>query len=324
MKTALKILAVLLGVVLVAFIGLIITILVRWDRTFEVEAPDIEASSDADVIARGEYLFNSASACILCHHEDGSHGDVVDGALPPPSGGRVLPIGPPGELHVPNLTPHSTGIGDLSDGQLARALRYGVRHDDRAMWPIMEYQTMADADVRALISYLRSLEPVENEVPEHDYSMLGKGLLAFVIEPVGPHTDIPTRPESGLSVENGEYLAKHVSMCFTCHTDHTIGATDYGTPFAGGFRSPLENGDTERVIVTPNLTPDPETGVIYGWTEDEFVARFRDAEPSIPNSIMPWVAYARMTDDDLRSIFRYLNSLEPVEADFEAGLQDVE
>jgi hypothetical protein len=41
------------------------------------------------------------------------------------------------------------------------------------------------------------------------------------------------------------------------------------------------------------------------------VARFR-AGRLIPESYMPWVFFARMTDDDLRAIYRYLRSLAPV------------
>jgi hypothetical protein len=66
------------------------------------------------------------------------------------------------------------------------------------------------------------------------------------------------------------------------------------------------------VYVAPNLTPDEKTSVIGRWTEDVFVARFRQGE-LIEGTPMPWGAYGRMTDDDLRSTFRYLNGLPPVE-----------
>lgn len=48
------------------------------------------------------------------------------------------------------------------------------------------------------------------------------------------------------------------------------------------------------------------------WTEDAFVTRFRQGE-TIGGTPMPWGAFARMTEDDLRSIFTYLHSLPPVE-----------
>jgi hypothetical protein len=68
--------------------------------------------------------------------------------------------------------------------------------------------------------------------------------------------------------------------------------------------------DAARVYVTPNLTPDSETSVIGQWSEDTFVARFW-AGAVLEGTPMPWGAFARMTDDDLRAIYRYLRSLPP-------------
>jgi len=62
--------------------------------------------------------------------------------------------------------------------------------------------------------------------------------------------------------------------------------------------------------VTPNLTPDPTTSPVGGWPEDTFVARFRAGEV-VPGTPMPWGAFARFTDDDVRAIYRYLRSLPP-------------
>jgi hypothetical protein len=47
------------------------------------------------------------------------------------------------------------------------------------------------------------------------------------------------------------------------------------------------------------------------WTEDQFVARFRTGR-TIKESPMPWGPLRKMSDDDLRSIYRYLTSLPPV------------
>ena len=68
--------------------------------------------------------------------------------------------------------------------------------------------------------------------------------------------------------------------------------------------------DASRVYVTPNLTPDPETSPIGQWSEDAFVTRFR-AGPALEGTPMPWGAFARMSDEDLRAIYRYLRTLPP-------------
>ena len=87
-----------------------------------------------------------------------------------------------------------------------------------------------------------------------------------------------------------------------------------GPRFAGGlvFR---KAGDPAQVLVSPNLTPDPRTGVMAGWTRERFVARFRRGS-SRPWSPMPWGPFSRMTDFDLESLYLYLRDLEPVARDY--------
>ena len=84
--------------------------------------------------------------------------------------------------------------------------------------------------------------------------------------------------------------------------------------FAGGHEFPLESGK----VVSPNITPDPLTG-IGGWPREAFVARFRgyaDGAPAVspgdPNTPMPWTLYAGMTEEDLGAIYDYLRTVAPV------------
>ncbi|MBM3506627.1 MAG: hypothetical protein FJX64_02680 [Alphaproteobacteria bacterium] len=74
--------------------------------------------------------------------------------------------------------------------------------------------------------------------------------------------------------------------------------------------------DTDRAmeIVAPNLTPDERTGVIYTWSEEVFVERFRGARV-VAGSPMPWEAFATMSDTDLAAIWRYLRTVPAVEHD---------
>jgi hypothetical protein len=76
-----------------------------------------------------------------------------------------------------------------------------------------------------------------------------------------------------------------------------------------------------KVQVPPNLTPDPPTGRIAYWSETDFVERFRRG-PTFEDTVMSWGAYRRMTNDDLRAVYRYLRSLPPVENDTGAVIQD--
>jgi mono/diheme cytochrome c family protein len=76
---------------------------------------------------------------------------------------------PAGILYPPNLTPDpETGLGRWTEGQIARAIRQGVRPDGRALIPVMpwpSYSALTEADVAAVVAYLRTLRPMRNQAP---------------------------------------------------------------------------------------------------------------------------------------------------------------
>jgi hypothetical protein len=117
--------------------------------------------------------------------------------------------------------------------------------------------------------------------------------------------------EGGISLERGEYLATGPAFCYGCHTyaNPMDGFRYTGVPFAGGAAEPDETEEGFEIIA-PNLTPDPATGILAGWNEDRFVARFRGGAV-YGGSKMPWENFGQMTDDDLRSLYRFLTSLPP-------------
>ncbi|HEX6178413.1 MAG TPA: cytochrome c, partial [Thermoanaerobaculia bacterium] len=208
----------LLGLLL----GLVGVVLVRSDRTFDAPYPDIEASSDPKVIARGRYLAYGPAHCVNCHTANGLAKDVANGATPPLTGGHEFKL-PFGVVRSRNLTPDATtGIGRYSDRELARVLRYGVKPDGRVVLPFMEMQNLTDEDLTAIISFLRSQEPVRNDIADHDFNLLGKAILAFAMKPVGPAGPIlPATPAEG-TIARGEYLATAVANCDACHTKRNL------------------------------------------------------------------------------------------------------
>ena len=294
--------------------ALAVTVLLRWDRTFEAPLPDIAASSDPDVIATGRYLAYGPAHCANCHVPP-ELGPALDRGEEPPLAGGVTFHLPPGTFRTPNLTPdRTTGIGALSDGQLARVLRYGVRRDGRAAVPFMNYHQLSDADITALISFLRSQPAVSHRVPAHDLNLLGKAVMAFLIRPTGPRAEPAKVSPAGATVERGEYLVSTVGECADCHTQRSmVDGSFTGPRLAGGNGMPSDRSP-DLLLVPPNLTPDPKTGRLASWSEDQFVARFRQGK-LIPESPMPWNAFGRMTEDDLRAVYRYLRSVPPVERD---------
>ena len=282
----------------------------RWTREFDAPYPPLSARTDPAIVAEGEYLVYSAAACAYCHVPRESW-DALD------RGERLSLIGhhlfrlPFGDFYSANVTPDAaTGIGGRSDSELARLLRYGVRADGRAAFPLMEFHDMSDEDLVAVISYLRSRPAVSHAVPDHQLTRFGKALMGFAITPVGPAQTPPRTNATAPSTARGAYLANTVSSCVTCHTDRGEDGALVGPPFAGGQRMDVA-ASTTQVFVSPNLTPDALTSPLGVWSEDQFVVRFRQG-PLLPGTPMPWGAFARLRDDDLRSLYRYLRSLPPV------------
>jgi mono/diheme cytochrome c family protein len=310
----------LLALVALAATTLGATAMTRWDRTFDVPLPDLHASTDPDVIDRGRYLVFGPAHCSYCHTPQESWSRLDAGEELPLIGGYGFEL-QIGTLYSSNLTPDvETGIGRYSDPQLARMLRHGVRPNGRAALPVMEFQNMSDEDVVAVISYLRTAPAVRNEIPENRWNMLGKTLMATMIGPVYPDGPPPAAgPAAGATVERGSYVANSVANCAGCHSPRNLTDGSYTGPrFSGGVMD--VDGDPTRFFSVPNLTPDPATGHITGWSEDQFVARFR-AGKRYEDSHMPWDAFARMSDDDLRAVYRYLRTLEPVHNETGALLQ---
>jgi mono/diheme cytochrome c family protein len=299
----------ILGIVVLLLAALVIAVQLRWNRTFTAPTPELRASTDSAVIARGRYLAYGPAACAYCHVPKADWARLDAGEAIPLAGGHVFPL-PFGDLFSPNLTPDATGLGRRSDGEVARVLRQGVRADNRAAFPFMEYQNLSDADLVAILSFLRSQPAVSNAVPDIRYNLMGKALMAFLIRPGSPATPPLAESPAGATIERGAYLANSVSSCVACHTNRSKTGAVIGEKFAGGQRMDIED-DPTHVYVTPNLTPDPSTGHIYSWSEGDFVARFRRGRVR-PVAFMPWGAFARMSEDDLRAIYRYLRSLPPV------------
>lgn len=114
---------------------------------------------------------------------------------------------------------------------------------------------------------------------------------------------VPAIATDGPPTERGEYLAR-VGNCAGCHT-----APD-GAPFAGGRHLESPYG----TFVTPNITPDPETG-IGRWDRAAFRAALKrgrrpDGTPLYP--ACPYPNFTHASDADLDAIHAYLRELTPV------------
>ncbi len=293
---------------------LVVVVEVGSRRKFDAPYPDIHASNDPKVVARGKYIVYGAGHCVNCHVGSSLQESVRAGQTPLLEGGLRFKL-PVGEFYTPNLTPdNETGIGYLSDQQIARVIRYGVMPDGRAALPFMTFQDISDEDLTAIVSFLRSQDPVRHLVTPSKPNFLGKAIMAFLLKPSGPTQQIAkTSPAIEPTVERGAYVANNVAICWECHTKRNpMDGSFQGAKFAGGGVLPLD-GDESHVLVTPNLTPS-KTGRITDWSEDRFVGRFQ-AGVGIPGTHMPWRQFASMNENDIRAIYRYLRTLPPSDND---------
>ena len=310
-----KLLRILGILVLVLVVGGAAFVTSRQHLTFDAAYPKVAASTDSAIIERGHYIVRNAAPCASCHGDPYQREANLAGRDVPLVGGVVFDI-PPGKFYTRNLTPDpETGLGNVADSAIARALRFGVGHDGRALLPFMEMQGLADDDLEAVVSYLKSQPPVRNPIPPHHWTVLGRVIRATLLaNPVGPATTPPTHAPRGTSVETGRYLVESVSLCWACHTQRSQMTGALTGPRFSGTTGFIDEADLGRTWSPPNITSDPETGRLAQMTEDQFVARFRQGR-IIPGSPMPWQAFSRLHEEDLRSIYQYLKSVPPVKND---------
>ena len=245
-------------------------------------------------VERGQHLVTARYTCTACHGTNFGGGVMVD----------AFPIG---SLLAPNLT-LGTGsrTADFKPQDWDRIVRHAVLRDGHpAVMPSDDFQHVSDQELSDIISYIRSLPPVDNTVPTSTFGPLGKVLVAtgkmrfsasLITSHTAPHPVRP--PDEAVSAEFGKHLA---SVCVGCH----------GPDFSGG---PIAGGDPSWPPAR-NLTPD-STG-LKGWTYDQFVtALARSQRPDgtalrAPMTLM--ASYGQsMKDVERQALWAYLQSLPPI------------
>lgn len=318
MKTFFKVLGIVV-LVIVALIAIAVGyLMLKKPAQQPASAEKIEATPER--LARGKYLVHNVSVCIDCHSEH-----TMGFALPVKPGREGVggfiwdaKIGFPGTLAASNLTPDvETGLGQWSDGEVLRAIREGVDREGKALFPIMPYghfREMDDEDAKSIVAYLRTLKPIRYAEPVKKLNPPLNIIEKFSPRPIEGPVKAPARTDT---VAYGRYLTR-IGNCYECHTLKDRGKPLPGKDFAGGWemRTPWFR------VVTSNITPHPET-YMGRATKDEFIGRFRafanvtaenaPAAPEGRNTIMPWISYAGLTDEDLGAIYDYLKTVPAVD-----------
>lgn len=304
----------ILALIVFVISTLCIVVELRYEQSFDTQYPvqAIEMKADSAMIEHGRFLAYGPAHCAHCHTALENIEALEKGAEVPMSGGFVFEL-PLGKVYSPNITPDSeTGIGKHSDGELYRMLRYNIRKDGAACLELMPFANMSDYDVRSIIAFLRKQPAVKNEVPKNEYTFMGKVIRTLAIKPTLPVAEPPLKIERDSSLAYGKYLCESVANCRGCHTDRDLKTGAFvGEPYAGGFQMGPDKSTAGYTFITPNITPDAETGVLARFNEQSFIARMRGGRVH-QTSPMPWGPFSRLADSDLKAIYRFLQTVKPV------------
>lgn len=311
LRKSLKVCAYILGFLAVALVGAYGFARYTVERDYAyVPLPALHADSSTAGVARGELLFQSL--CIECH--GGPDGRAT---------GKHLDELPPflGSFYSANLAHPEQGVARRTDEQIARVLRNGVLPDGRYSAVMSGFGKLGDADVAALLGYMRSgaptFAPGGELQPRTQLTAAGALILTYIarVDVSAPASGVPV-PQKAANVEYGAYMTTAMD-CGSCHTaGFAADKLDQPGAFAGGMDLVDPTGTT---IYSKNITFDPATG-IGRWSLDDFQRAVTRGISKDGYSVRkPMPLFARLDRTDVEAIYLYLQTLPKVERKNQAG-----
>jgi mono/diheme cytochrome c family protein len=256
----------------------------KFRRHYDVRVEALAIPTDAAAIARGKHLADNVMNCHDCHAKD--------------FGGRVMFDGGflVARLAGPNLTRGKGGIGaSYSDADWVRALKHGVRRDGSPLivMPSQWFSQLPASDMAAMIAYLKTLPPVDREMPPVSAGPLGRLMVLQEPKLIPAELIDHTKPLAAAApselIARGEHLAS-IAGCRSCHKADLVGGD--GPPPGSS-----------------NITP---VG-IGAWTKEDFFRTLRTGRTPDNRTLsesMPR-ALGNMSDEELDAIWAYLKTVPP-------------
>lgn len=294
MKRVLKWLGYIVGglvVLLIIGVGVVYAITSsRLNKSYPTAVETVPIPSDSAALARGKHLVQAVGKCAECHGEGLVGQSMSDDAIF-------------AKLTAPNLTSGKNGVGaTYTDADWVRSIRYGVGRDGKSLrfMPSEAFTTFSDADLGAIIAHLKTVPPADMPVaPARTIGPIARAIYLFAGFPLIPAELIDrSKPRvasvvPGVTVDYGKYLVVS-GGCTGCHSQ-TLGG-----------------GQKMGPVVTANLT---RGGPMGSWKEGDFIKAIRTGTRPNGTKIdetMPWKAMTTLTDDELRAMWLYLQSVPPV------------
>ena len=305
MKKAFKIIGIVMGSIIGIILLLALYVNFKGIPKYKVKEVAINIPpADSATLAHGKKL--TKMVCAGCHLDQGKL-----------QGKKMVDIPDMfGEIYAQNITSHPTkGLGRYSDAELIHFLRTGIKRDGSYSFVMSGLPLISDMDLNAIVSFLRSDDPMLEPVDKAQYptkpSFLVKALTNFVIKPNPfPDKEIQAPPKSD-QLAYGRYLADGLLGCYSCHsadfTQQDALNPEKSLGFYGGGNTILDPNDGTPMS-SANLTPH-ETG-LKGWTLDQFsdAVRFgKRPDGSSLTAAMP--PHSELDDDEVEAIWVYLQSI---------------
>jgi mono/diheme cytochrome c family protein len=278
----------LIGLILVAGIVLYFIGNARLYKTYDIPPTNLTLPTDAASLEFGKH--RAETLCQGCHGPDLSGENNWFNA---PSLGTI---------DSANLTSGDGGIGgQFSTEDYVRAIRHGIGPDNKPLFmtAVVSTSYLSDQDLAAIIAYLKTIPPVDHKTNGKHFMPLanilfGAGMLGKLPAESVSHEAHVTALPRGITPEYGEYLV-NTNDCRVCH-----GPNLNGGPFP----------DPTIKKISPNLTPGGELGF---WSEEQFINTIRTGKTpgghELDAKFMPWKTYRQFSDDELKAIWLYLQSL---------------
>ena len=266
----------------------------------------VTAAQAQSPVERGRYLVETIAGCGNCHTPQGPNGPIPGKTL---AGGNVLEDSPAFTAVAANITQDkATGIGAWTDQQIALAIREGKRPDGSLIGPPMPfemYRGMADADLAAIVAFLRTVPAIENKA--------AKSVYRIALPPAyGPPVTSVTAPPKSDPVAYGAYLAGPLGHCIVCHSPMLPGGrTDMTKIGAGGMQFPGPWGTS----VAANLTPSKLRG-LGGWTDAQIERAIRTGVSSDGRHLFPpmgFAYYKGIGADDMAALIAWIRALRAID-----------
>lgn len=255
-------------------------------RVITVQVAPVAYTTDAAALERGRYLFQTRG-CAECHGANGAGREFVNDG----KGTRIVGA---------NITPAGQ-VAKYTHEDWVRTIRHGVKPDGRPVMvmPSEDYNRFTDADLAAVVAYVRSLPPMAGGGAIVDLPLPARVLYGFDMIPDAAqrinHALPPSTPvASGVTPEHGAYVA---NMCIGCH----------GEKLSGG-RIPSGPPDWPAAA---NITPGEGSAMVRYKDADAFVTMLQTGKrpDGSPIAVMPFGSFSKMNDVDKRALFAFLQTV---------------